>query len=199
MATVLQFDEISKLAEDIYYKTLLLPPDKRKEEITDEIEDLLLIAYVFGSDRVIQTVREEQPVTDYEGLRPDAQTAYEAVYKPIQGQTFEERIANRIDKNELDLPALLLIAETEYHRVEETGAYDTAKRYEDVSGYQAFKKWKGMLDARERDMHYESEGQTVPIDEMFTMPDGAQALHPGGFGVPEHDCNCRCWVEYEFR
>jgi len=45
-----------------------------------------------------------------------------------------------------------------------------------------------------RDTHAELDGQTVPADQPFTSPSGATAMHPGDFGDPAEDVNCRCNV-----
>lgn len=52
--------------------------------------------------------------------------------------------------------------------------------------------WRTMQDAKVRETHAAMEGSMRAVGERFTSPSGATSLHPGGFGVPEEDCNCRC-------
>lgn len=53
------------------------------------------------------------------------------------------------------------------------------------------KVWLAALDARTRDTHIEAHGQTVPIDEDFTVG-GGKGPAPGQIGIAEEDINCRC-------
>lgn len=57
------------------------------------------------------------------------------------------------------------------------------------------KTWRTVGDDRVRDQHASMDGQTVPINGKFVAPSGSETLHPGGFGVPELDINCRCRIE----
>ena len=216
MATILQFDEINRLAEEIYTRTASLPAERRKQEICDEIEDLLIIAYAFGQERVYEAagIPSDQAVRRPGGRRgeqvPDtlpvpeipqssSEDVYRAIYKPVAGETFEERIERRIEEKTLDLPALQRIVETEYHRVEETGAYDTAFIVANATKRKPYKAWKTMLDERVRSTHVYLEGAEVPIDDLFFTYDGDCAMFPGDFSDPENNCGCRCWLSYTFR
>ena len=51
-----------------------------------------------------------------------------------------------------------------------------------------------MLDDKVRDTHQYLEGIEVGLDDLFYSESGASAEYPGGFGDPEEDCNCRCYV-----
>lgn len=44
--------------------------------------------------------------------------------------------------------------------------------------------------------HVKMEGVTVKAGEMFDLGDGAKATNPGNSGEARHDCNCRCFLEY---
>lgn len=210
MATMLQFDEINRLAEEIYARTASLPAEKRKEEICDEIEDLLIIAYAFGQERVYEEagIPNDQEVRKPGGRRGEqvpeipqssSEDVYRAIYKPVAGETFEERIERRIEENTLDLPALQRIVETEYHRVEETGAYDTAFIVANATKRKPYKSWRTMLDERVRSTHVYLEGTEVPIDDLFFTYDNDCAMFPGDFSDPDNNINCRCWLSYTFR
>lgn len=53
-------------------------------------------------------------------------------------------------------------------------------------------RWLTERDLKVRPTHQAMEGQTRPVGTPFTSPSGAMALYPGGFGIAEEDCNCRC-------
>jgi SPP1 gp7 family putative phage head morphogenesis protein len=53
--------------------------------------------------------------------------------------------------------------------------------------------WNTSLDDRVRDSHM-IDGQTVGLDELFTLTNGAQAEGPAGVSLePEDRINCRCF------
>ena len=56
------------------------------------------------------------------------------------------------------------------------------------------KEWIATPDARVRPHHISMDGQTVRLDAMFTSGLGNNAEHPGLFGIPEEDVNCRCTI-----
>ena len=47
------------------------------------------------------------------------------------------------------------------------------------------------MDGDTRPTHRRLDGQIRELDEPFEMG-GKKAMHPGGFGDPAEDCNCRC-------
>lgn len=86
------------------------------------------------------------------------------------------------------------LIDTESHRDYNTAVYDAAKK----SGIPNLKKkWNTMNDGKVRDEHFYMEGMKVGIDDFFYTYTGDATLYPGGFGVPELDVNCRCWVTIE--
>jgi SPP1 gp7 family putative phage head morphogenesis protein len=61
------------------------------------------------------------------------------------------------------------------------------------SGVVEGKEWLSVRDGNTRDSHRELDGQSVALDTPFTVPsNGHKAQHPGGFGIPEEDIQCRC-------
>lgn len=44
--------------------------------------------------------------------------------------------------------------------------------------------------------HMKMEGVTVKAGELFDLGDGVKAKAPSQSGVAAHDCNCRCFIEY---
>lgn len=196
MASITTFDELHALASEMYEKTRLLPKEKRKKEITDEIEELLLLACVFGYERVRNIVPEGFAELLSE---PSAESLVSTIYEPVAGQNFKERIASHIEEQTLSEEDLRKIIETDFHRCEETTAFETAKRAEEITGLQAFKVWETMQDEKVRDTHWYIEGVEVPLDGRFYTFDNDSARFPGDFTYAENNVNCRCRLGYRFR
>lgn len=57
------------------------------------------------------------------------------------------------------------------------------------------KVWRTRRDEKVRDQHEPMEGQTVPIGQAFTAPNGDKAMHPGGFTTAAQNAHCRCVAE----
>lgn len=113
------------------------------------------------------------------------------------------------------------IVRTEAHRVREQGNQDAAKELYsrlEPEGFVMVKTWHTMKDERVRPNvsrktkkgwkysigngkynHVKMEGQSVPVNEPFTLPSGATAMSPGMSGIAGEDINCRCFVSYEVR
>lgn len=87
------------------------------------------------------------------------------------------------------------IARTEGHRIRESGKLHAARDIE-AKGYELTKTWVTMKDERVRSSHQDMDGQTVGIDEEFTLPSGAKTQAPGMAGIAEEDINCRCILTY---
>ena len=182
-----KLDELQVLSERLYVETASLPKEQRTRRICDELLELLILAYVYGANRV-----------DDE-LMPDVETMLQAIYKPIAGETFEQRVARRVEEDSLSAENLRRIIETDWHRVEETGAYDTAVLKADRTGKTAYKAWETMMDDRVRDTHWYIQSVVVPIGERFYTFDGDSARFPGDFEKPENNIRCRCELKYIFR
>ena len=208
-------DELDVLAKRLIEETENLPPEQKRKHITDEVYELLVLAYIYGIDRVQRQdiegglprseseavftalERSEQPKT--EEIPYKTEDLYRALYKPVAGETFEERISRRIQEGTLDRETLRRILETDYHRMEETGAYDRAVSYSEETGLLPYKVWQTMRDDRVRDTHQYIEGVEVPLDAWFYTYDSDTARFPGDFELPENNIGCRCWLRYTFK
>ena len=91
----------------------------------------------------------------------------------------------RIPKNNA-----MRIARTEAHRIQIQATAD-AQRKAKANGADVVKQWDASLDGKTRSSHRELDGQIRELDEPFEV-NGHKAMHPGGFGRPEEDINCRC-------
>ena len=217
-------DEISILAERVIRRTENMPAERKKKEIVDEVYELLILAYLFGMERAAGDIRqyeEEQEKAQQEAqpenpsqasaqnfaempsqeaeINYSPQEMYEAIYKPVAGETFEERIDRRLREGTLDKETLSRIIDTDYHRCEETGAYNTAQQYAESSGRQAYKSWMTMMDSRVRETHWSIQSVEVPMDGRFYTFDGDSARFPGDFEFADNNINCRCWLHYTFK
>lgn len=136
----------------------------------------------------------------------------------MQGDRYDQ-MARRIEEQlGFSYNRSKLIARTETHRNIETGFMDCAEHLQeglDGSGYIYAATWRTMKDERVRPQqrrktkhgwkftksknganHQKMEGQTVKAGELFDLGNGVKAKAPSQSGVAAHDCNCRCYVEY---
>ena len=110
------------------------------------------------------------------------------------------------------------IVRTETHRNIESGFMDCAEHISEGiegSGYIYAGTWRTMKDEKVRPQvrrktkkgwkttlshsganHMVMEGKTVKVGDMFTLNDGVKTKAPSKSGVARHDCNCRCFIEY---
>ena len=200
-------DQLHVLSEQILADMQGKTAEEKKKICIDAVYDLLVLAYVYGNQRTTSEIPSdiaqllvESGNLDSEGNIPvDTNDLYTALYEPIAGETFEQRISKRIDEETLDRRTLNRILETDWHRMEETGAYDTARTVSAKTGRNAYKVWKTMLDDRVRDTHWYIQDVEVPISERFYTFDGDSAMCPGGFSEADNNVNCRCWLTYTYR
>jgi len=82
------------------------------------------------------------------------------------------------------------IARTEGHRIQEESSLDASYKAKE-KGADVVKQWNASRDSRTRPLHRKLDGQIKELDELFEV-NGFKAKHPGAFGVPHMDINCRC-------
>lgn len=200
---ILPFDELNVLQEK-YSMPFLDEKSVRKEDVIDEVYDLLIMAYIYG----VSNVDEWLGVT----LETDTLDAEKVIFDKVDGKTFEGRIKGYFDNAEDDgkgglnveiagqktdlFDAIKRIAETETTRVFNESMLRSARKAEEETGRTAVKTWKTMEDDRVRDTHAFLEDTTIPLNEKFWTYDGDEAYAPGGFAKASNNCNCRCVCEY---
>ena len=130
-------------------------------------------------------------------------------------ETMSRQIMDRVD---VSYKKAITTARTETHRNIEGGFMDCAENLSrglEGSGYIYSATWRNMGDERVRPQtryktkkgwksgkskngadHVKMEGQTVKVGEMFRFSDGVKTKCPGESGYARHDCNCRCFLEY---
>lgn len=186
MANVTEFDELNNLEASV--EELVTNVDSIKDEpnrammgaeIEDDIEELLIMAYVMGCDyanRVLDTEVER-----------DVSKMSSVINEPIEGKTWKDRVREHIAEG--DFGMIETVIRTESDRVYNEAVEDTAEETELPNVY---KTWVTMHDDRVRDTHSYIEGLTIPLDKRFYTIDGDSALRPTGFTDARNNCGCRC-------
>lgn len=130
-------------------------------------------------------------------------------------ETMAKRISERVGVSQSKANN---IVRTESHRNVESGFMDCAERIsEGMEGSEFIyaATWRTMKDERVRPQqrrktkkgwvttksknganHIVMENQTVKVGEMFDLGGGVKAKAPSQSNVAAHDCNCRCFLEY---
>ena len=155
--------------------------EEKRKETEDILEDILIMAYIFG----VQDTSDALGVP----IEPNTDLMMSAVYKKVADKDFRQRVSEYVTSGTAE--DIQRVAETDATRIYNTAVMDAGKQ----SGLSGIKKtWNTMEDPRVREEHSYLEGMTVGIDEEFYTWDGFHTLAPGGFGVPELDINCRCFI-----
>ena len=181
-----EFDELNNLEASV--EELVQNVDSIKDEpnrammqgqIEDDLEELLIMAYVMGSDyakRVLGIDTEE-----------DIEKMSTVINQPIEGKTWKDRVHEHIEQG--DFGMIETVIRTEADRVYNEAVEDTA---EDSGLDNIYKTWVTMHDDRVRTTHDVIEGLTIPLNKRFYTLDGDSALKPMGFSDPHNNINCRC-------
>ena len=186
---MIDFDEINALAEqkineyftvDNEYQTGQRITKADREELEDDIEELLIMSLALGGDDLSKEL----------GLTPNdlsAQRKYEILYTKVDGKTWRER------SKDYTTPAeYLRMVNTEVPRVYNTSKFEYAEKVEG----EVKKMWKTYGDERVRETHAFLDDVAVPLHDRFYTYDGDSALYPSGFTLPENNINCRCILQY---
>lgn len=181
MTNLFPFDEIDAFKARL--QQAKQPDGETKDlepmDLSDEVLDLLIMAYVYGTDAA-----NEMMGTDYE---PDMDEMRSAIEEKIEGKDFRQRVSEHIAEGRPDL--IGTVADTDSVRVYNTAVLNTGTKAGATN-----KTWHTMMDDRVRDTHDPLEGITVPIDAYFYTWDDDKAMEPGGFSKAQNNCNCRCWL-----
>ena len=188
--------KLEKISKDISVQ-----PDVLKQAVNNNISKLTL-PLVMQKHRadIIYQIQQELSIGLMNGDR------YE---------TMAKRISERVSVSENKAKS---IVRTETHRNVESGFLDCGEYIQDKLGDSDLiyaVTWRTMKDNRVRPQirrktkkgwksgynksganHVQMEGQTVKAGEMFDLGGGVTAAAPSKSGVAAHDCNCRCYLEY---
>ena len=186
MAEVLDFDELNVLESNVDEMVediggIIDDPNRTAiiGEIEDDLEELLIMAYIFGQDYVNRTLGTEVKAT--------AEEMEETVFQKIDGEDWRDRIRKHIEEG--DLGMVKTVIRTESNRVYNTAVGNSV---DDSGETDVQKTWVTMGDEKVRDTHWHLEGVKVPYREKFYAIDGDSATAPGRFTMPENNINCRC-------
>ena len=181
------FDELEILRERLN-ADFALGTEQRKlfrDDRIDEILDMLIMAYVFGTEDADEelTVTEEV-VTD---------EMYNAVWLEIAGRNWEQRVREYFDDPNGTVDDIMRVVETDTNRIYSDAVLNVGEKVSE-RGVPVSKTWETMLDDRVRDTHEFLQSVTVPINSRFTTYDGDSARYPGDFADPSNNVNCRCYI-----
>lgn len=181
MPSILPFDELNSVADDIRAKIAktdgkLVKEDE--EDIIDELLDLFLLAYATGNGVTNDNLSSS--------WKPTVDEVMDTVDAKVAGKTWEERVREYAE-NGGTADDIVRIAETETHRIANEAALNTARKAGATS-----KTWQTMMDDRVRETHDYLLGVTVGINDDFITFDGDSAPAPGMFSLAENNVNCRC-------
>lgn len=179
MIRQMPFDELDMFKEDLTQNPRV---EREEEDIIDEILDLAILSYLNGVNDANDMLGTNE-TADVDKMR-------EAIYREYDGRDFAADVKRHFAMNSAS--GIALVAETTSHRAYVSGELDAAK----AGGVAQMKTWETMEDDRTRETHAYLQSETVPIDADFYTYTGAFAQAPGLFGIPEEDCNCRCWLTF---
>lgn len=108
------------------------------------------------------------------------------------GMMYGEIARNIASYSKVPMNRAMLIARTEAHRIQAKATVDAQYKAR-AHGVDVVKQWDANLDGKTRPNHRELDGQVRELEESFEVS-GYKPKHPGDFGDPAEDCNCRCCI-----
>lgn len=190
MPNLMPFDELNAFKSIVTeYKTeplTLFEKEKKREEIFDLIEYILLESYYYGTVQAMNDLglldKDPQDLIDETKMEM-------TINVEVAGKTWRDRITEYLDDDNSTVEDFQRVAETDSTRIYNTAVVDGGK----ASGIQGVRKeWVTMMDDRVRDTHDYLQSMVVPLEDKFFTYDGDSAMAPGGFALPENNINCRC-------
>lgn len=108
----------------------------------------------------------------------------------------DEKIIERIRKvTGMEESDAMRVLRTERTHIESLAMQDTALEHYEATGVRPRKRWICMF-RNSRDSHIKMHGQTVYIDEDFSLPSGNPISYPGDSRAGAAEvCNCQCRME----
>lgn len=181
------FDELNILNERIA-ADFNLEPEQRKEhkqDRIDEILDMLIMAYVFGTEDADEQLLVTESVVTEE--------MYASIWFDIADKDWEQRVSEYYDDPKATAEDIKRVVETDTNRIYNDAVNKVGEKTE-ANGTTVMKTWNTMLDDRVRDTHEYIEAVTIPFNEKFYTFDGDSARYPGDFSDPSNNINCRCEI-----
>lgn len=148
-------------------------------------------------DAVLKAVQHDTKLTSplYDALGIDTKVMSKKISRELSrglasGLTYDDIARNIRNTTKAPLARARNIARTEGHRIQQASAAD-ARTEAKAKGADVVKQWDSTLDGDTRPNHRQLDGQIREIDEPFEVG-RYRPMHPGDFGDPAEDCNCRC-------
>lgn len=203
-------DELNVISERLR-ADFALPPEERKRVVKDRIDeilDILIMQYIYGNEDAnemlgINVDWSEQIDIEFSGSYPPGTEPYRVdtsrmesvINQIVADKTWRQRVEDWYASDNGTPDDIIRIIETESHRVYNDSIMDVGEQADKETGG-VRKTWFTVGDEKVRDPHRYLDGMTVGVNDYFYTYDGHGAKYPGGFGVPELDCNCRCsiWI-----
>lgn len=180
------FDELNILNERIA-ADFNLEPEQRKEhkqDRIDEILDMLIMAYVFGTEDADEQLLVTESVVTEE--------MYASIWFDIAGKDWEQRVSEYYDDPKATAEDIKRVVETDTNRIYSDAVQNVGEKTA-KKGIPVTKTWETMLDDKVRLDHELLQSVTVPIDGRF-YTGGDSARYPGDFASPALNANCRCFI-----
>lgn len=180
------FDELSVISERLNADFSLGVEQRKlfKKDRIDEILDMLIMAYVFGTEDANEELLVEESVETSE--------MYAAVWREIADKNWEQRVNEYFDDPNATAEDIMRVVETDTNRIYSDAVLNVGEKVS-KRGDKVTKTWQTMEDDKVRVYHEMLQSVTVPIDKKFHV-DGDSARYPGDFQSPELNCNCRCYI-----
>lgn len=181
------FDELSVISERLNADFSLGVEQRKlfKKDRIDEILDMLIMAYVFGTEDANEELLVEESVETSE--------MYAAVWREIADKNWEQRVNEYFDDPNATAEDIMRVVETDTNRIYSDAVLNVGEKVS-KRGVPVSKTWETMLDDKVRDTHEFLQSVTVPINKRFTTYDGDSARYPGDFTDPSNNVNCRCYI-----
>ena len=181
--TLFPFDELNTLKSQ--FEAAEQDPEGKKQRkgyYIDEVTDLFVLAYIYGTDEL-----NKELGTD---IQPDTQEMRAVIEERFDGKNYIDRLNDYFENGTTyDIERVLY---TDAHRIYNAAKFTGAKKAGATK-----KTWHTMLDPRVRDTHDYLEGVTIPMDAEFITYNGDKTLYPSQFGIPEEDIGCRCYLSFD--
>ena len=155
------------------------------------------LLFRIDQEQVIQAVETNSKLSKrlYDSLGIDIKSLKKSVRNELsrgiaQSLSYRDIARNLKNTANISFNNAVRIARTEGHRINQEATFNCQTEAK-KRGCEILKRWDSTLDKRTRRTHQELDGQTVEVDEPFTIR-GHTAMYPSGFGVASEDINCRC-------
>lgn len=187
MDKLMPFDELNILktvVENIMAEENAEERRKYRGYLFDEIAELLILSYVFGTDAANSMLDTDYPILEKE--------VFSSLNKEIAGKDWKERVSEYLETGTAE--DIMRVVTTDAHRIYNEALWNVGQAALD-DGILVFKEWECMMLPTSRDTHVYLQGEAVPLGEDFYTYDGDYAPHPGAFMFPENNVNCLCRIK----